>query len=274
MPELPEVETAKRGIEPHLLGRTITGVVVRNPKLRWPVPENLPELLSGQTVQRVERRAKYILVSVAGGKVAGQLLIHLGMTGNVRILPQDEAPQKHDHVDILLSDGKLLRYVDPRRFGTMLWVLEGKPHKLLENLGPEPLTGLFTGEHLYKLSRKRKGAVKNFIMNNAIVVGVGNIYASEALFAAGIRPNTPAGRVSKARYELLSQEIKKVLGRAIEAGGTTLKDFVTADGSPGYFRIALQVYGRAGEPCLTCGSTIHSKVIGQRNSFFCSECQK
>lgn len=282
MPELPEVETAKRGIEPHICGQVIQQAVVRNGSLRWPVPVDLSALVQGQTVQAVHRRAKYILIRLDHGYI----LIHLGMTGNLRVLPANTPAQKHDHVDVVLSNQQILRYVDPRRFGTIQWVANIAPHldgvdipkdqaihPLLANLGPEPLTEAFTGERLYQLSRGRQVAVKNFIMSNAVVVGVGNIYASESLFAAGILPTRPAGKISLTRYKKLAAEIKTVLAQAIEAGGTTLKDFVTADGSPGYFRISLNVYDRKGEACVNCDTLIKSKVIGQRNSFYCSHCQ-
>lgn len=295
MPELPEVETARRGIEPHLLGQTFSHAVIRNHSLRWPVPNNLSAMIAGQQVLSVNRRAKYILIRIgqmeenrAEKSIAGDVLIHLGMTGNLRVLPASTPAQKHDHVDIHLGNEHILRYTDPRRFGTIQWVdysasgvdpslfdtpADAACHRLLANLGPEPLTDDFAGDRLYQMSRGRSVAVKNFIMNNAVVVGVGNIYASESLFAAGIHPTRAAGKISKVRYQKLADEIKQVLAKAIEAGGTTLRDFLKADGQPGYFRIQLNVYDRADEPCVVCGKPLQAKMIGQRNSFFCNTCQ-
>ncbi|MEM9529610.1 MAG: bifunctional DNA-formamidopyrimidine glycosylase/DNA-(apurinic or apyrimidinic site) lyase [Pseudomonadota bacterium] len=271
MPELPEVETTRRGIQSHIAGQQVVGAVVREPRLRWPVPENLNELLAGQTVQAVERRAKYLLLRTA----TGSILLHLGMSGSLRVLKQDRPPQVHDHVDLKFQSGTVLRLNDPRRFGALLWA-PGDPfeHPLLAHLGPEPLAAAFTGGHLHRRSRGRRGPVKNFIMDGRIVVGVGNIYASEALFRAGIHPLRAAGRVSKPRYERLRDTIREVLEAAIEAGGTTLRDFVDGDGQPGYFSQSLAVYGRAGEPCYRCGGKVRSRVIGQRSSFYCVACQR
>ena len=250
MPELPEVETTRRGIEPHVRGQRIERLVVRQPRLRWPIPVELAELLQGRTIERVERRGKYLLVPFAHGT----LLIHLGMSGSLRIIETGLPVGKHDHVDIELSSGQVLRYTDPRRFGAMLWHAgDVSTHLLLAELGPEPLTDAFDGDYLFERSRGRSAPVKTFLMDSHIVVGVGNIYANEALFSAGIRPDRAAGRVSRARYVALADEVKRVLARSIKQGGTTLRDFVGGDGKPGYFRQQLNVYGRGGESC-GCGN--------------------
>jgi formamidopyrimidine-DNA glycosylase len=270
MPELPEVETTRRGIEPHLLGQRVDRVLVRDRRLRWPVPEDLDVRLSGQRIEAVERRAKYLLIKAE----TGTLIVHLGMSGSVRLVEAAQPVGKHDHVDILLESGQALRYTDPRRFGAMLWSEEPLAHVLLASLGPEPLGEDFDGDRLYRLSRGRSMAVKPFIMDNAVVVGVGNIYASEALFAAGIDPRRPAGSISRARYLKLGEEIRRILAMAIERGGTTLRDFVGGDGKPGYFQQELFVYGRAGEFCKSCGSTLREIRLGQRASVYCSRCQR
>ncbi|MFT6916803.1 MAG: formamidopyrimidine-DNA glycosylase [Motiliproteus sp.] len=272
MPELPEVETTRRGIEPYIKGQQITAVVVRQPRLRWPVPvELMRQQLVGKPIDAVLRRAKYLLLKVGDG----YLLIHLGMSGSLRLVAQDTPPGKHDHVDLGLQSGQLLRLTDPRRFGSVLWH-QGCPeeHLLLARLGPEPLTDAFDGEHLFRLSRNRRQAVKQFVMDGHRVVGVGNIYANEALFQAGIDPRREAGQVSLARYQRLAQIIKEVLARAIEQGGTTLKDFVGGDGKPGYFQQQLQVYGRGGESCCHCGSVLQEVRLGQRATVFCGDCQR
>ena len=269
MPELPEVETTLRGIAPHMEGYAIAGVVVRNPSLRWPVP---PEVVraEGQEVIGCQRRAKYLLVNLK----RGGLMIHLGMSGSLRICGPDDTPRKHDHFDIVMDTGHCIRYNDPRRFGMLLWWDE-KPeqHVLLRDLGPEPLSDDFSGQHLWRRSRGRKGAVKNFIMDGHVVVGVGNIYASEALFMSGIHPSRAAGRISRARYEALAAAIRDVLAHAIRRGGTTLRDFVNSDGNPGYFAQELLVYEREGNLCFQCGTPIRRKVIGQRSSYYCLRCQ-
>ncbi|HZJ94693.1 MAG TPA: bifunctional DNA-formamidopyrimidine glycosylase/DNA-(apurinic or apyrimidinic site) lyase [Thiopseudomonas sp.] len=271
MPELPEVETTRRGIAPHLIGQCVQRVVVRNPRLRWPIPEDLDVRLSGQRIVSVERRAKYLLI----GAEVGTLISHLGMSGSLRMVKQGTPVEKHDHVDIELESGWVLRYTDPRRFGAMLWSIEPPlQHKLLQRLGPEPLSDEFNVDYLFQRSRRRSLPIKPFIMDNAVVVGVGNIYASEALFAAGIDPRREAGSVSKARYGRLTDEIKRVLAVAIEQGGTTLRDFVGGDGKPGYFQQELFVYGRAGQPCLSCGRALREVKLGQRASVFCSQCQR
>jgi formamidopyrimidine-DNA glycosylase len=270
MPELPEVETARRGITPHLQGRRVTRVVLRRPDLRWPIPAAVEELLPGRTIDAVERRAKYLLLHTE----AGSALLHLGMTGILRVLPGDTPANKHDHVDLLLDSGSMLRFTDARRFGCLLWQPPGETHELLAALGPEPLSEDFDGDMLWHLSRGRSAPVKTFLMDNSVVVGVGNIYASEALFAAGIDPRRAAGSVSRARYARLAAEVKRILAWAIERGGTTLRDFLNPDGAPGYFFRELNAYGRAGEPCFTCGTAIRVATIGQRSTFWCPRCQR
>ena len=269
MPELPEVETTRRGIAPHLEGHRVTRLIVRDARLRWPIPEDLAIQVENQTFTAVRRRAKYLLMDIGGGT----LISHLGMSGNLRLVPAETPVFKHEHVDIELDSGLTLRYTDPRRFGAMLWQRAGEVHPLLARLGPEPLSADFDGERLYQLSRKRSMAVKPFIMDNAVVVGVGNIYVTEALFAAGIDPRREAGRISRARYQVLAEEIRKVLARAIESGGTTLRDFIGGDGKPGYFKQELFVYGRAGQLCKVCGTTLSEVRLGQRSTVFCRRCQ-
>lgn len=270
MPELPEVETTCRGIEPHLQHNPIRKVIVRQRQLRWPVPSSLSRHLKDQTVHRVERRAKYLLLHCDNGT----LLIHLGMSGSLRLVEADKPVAKHDHVDLLLADGRCLRYTDPRRFGAILWAGKNPhQHELLANLGPEPLGASFNGGHLYEQSRGRKVAVKNFIMDAHVVVGVGNIYASESLYRAGIRPAKAAGKVSRKGYERLAAAIVQILSEAIAQGGTTLRDFVGGDGRPGYFARYLHVYGRDGEPCSECGAIIRKIVQGQRSTYYCPRCQ-
>ncbi|MBD9398494.1 MULTISPECIES: bifunctional DNA-formamidopyrimidine glycosylase/DNA-(apurinic or apyrimidinic site) lyase [unclassified Pseudomonas] len=270
MPELPEVETTRRGIAPHLIGQRVSRVIVRERRLRWPIPEDLDVRLSGQRIEAVERRAKYLLIKAE----VGTLISHLGMSGNLRLVEAGLPAAKHEHVDIELESGLALRYTDPRRFGALLWSELPLEHELLVRLGPEPLTDLFDGERLYQLSRGKAVAVKPFIMDNAVVVGVGNIYATEALFAAGIDPRRAAGTVSRARYVRLAQEIKRVLAHAIERGGTTLRDFIGGDGQPGYFQQELFAYGRGGEFCKVCGSTLREVKLGQRASVYCPKCQR
>lgn len=270
MPELPEVETTRRGVEPHCKGKRIENVIVRDARLRWPVPADLSARMRGQVVKQVTRRAKYLQFEV----VTGTLLMHLGMSGSLRVVPDDEPLLRHDHLDICLEQGWRLRYNDPRRFGSALWIPAGETHSLLERLGPEPLGDGFDGALLYRRSRGRKGPIKSFIMDAHVVVGVGNIYANEALFLSGIRPDRAAGRVSLARYEALSDNIKRVLTSAIEQGGTTLRDFVGGDGKPGYFAQQLFVYGRAGEPCKACSTPLREARIGQRSSVYCVTCQR
>ena len=270
MPELPEVETARRGIEPYLLGRRVESVAVRQRRLRWPVPPALLRELPGQRIEEVARRGKYLLLK----SKAGTAILHLGMSGSLRVLPTGTPPQKHDHVDLVMDGGKLLRLRDPRRFGALLWSRDPLRHPLLRSLGPEPLGTAFDGDYLFERSRGRKLAVKLFIMNSRMVVGVGNIYASESLHLAGIRPERAAGRVTRAEYRALAKGIKKVLTASIKAGGTTLRDFTREDGEPGYFLQRLRVYGREGEKCYRCGGTIVAKVTGQRSTYYCPDCQK
>ena len=270
MPELPEVETTRRGVEPYCSGERVQHLVVREPRLRWPVPGQLPDLLRGQLITAVERRAKYLLFHTA----AGTLLVHLGMSGSLRVVGPEQSPGKHDHIDIQLHNGASLRYNDPRRFGCFLWLEPAEQHPLLRELGPEPLSAEFDGELLHSRSRGRRVPVKSFIMNGQVVVGVGNIYANEALFLAGIDPRRMAGRISAARYRVLADRIKQVLTSAIEQGGTTLRDFVGGDGKPGYFAQQLYVYGRGGRPCKRCGATLRESRLGQRTTVFCVTCQR
>jgi formamidopyrimidine-DNA glycosylase len=270
MPELPEVETTRRGVEPYCLGKVVRQLVVREARLRWPVPEQLPELVAGQQIQGVARRAKYLIFATG----AGSMLVHLGMSGSLRVVPADQAPGKHDHIDIQLQTGSSLRFNDPRRFGSFLWLPPGQVHPLLSHLGPEPLSPEFNGDLLYLRSRGRSGPVKNFIMDGKIVVGVGNIYANEVLFLSGVHPGRAAGRISRARYELLAENIKQVLTSAIAQGGTTLRDFVGGDGKPGYFAQQLNVYGRGGQPCKRCGDLLRERRLGQRTTVFCVACQR
>jgi formamidopyrimidine-DNA glycosylase len=270
MPELPEVETTRRGVEPYSLGREVRQIVVRESRLRWPVPADLTRKLRGQRIEAVERRAKYLLFRTS----AGTLLVHLGMSGSLRVIDPAQPPGKHDHIDILFQDKHCLRFNDPRRFGCFLWLEPHEQHPLLSHLGPEPLSEQFDGDLLYRRSRGRKGAVKPFVMDGKVVVGVGNIYANEALFLSGIRPDRPAGRISVLRYQRLSDNIKQVLTSAIDQGGTTLRDFVGGDGKPGYFAQQLSVYGRAGLPCKCCKRPLREVRLGQRSSVYCVACQR
>jgi formamidopyrimidine-DNA glycosylase len=270
MPELPEVETTRRGISPHVIGRRVSDVTIRQSSLRWPIPKELSSNLLGHKLLGVHRRGKYLLFEFTHG----YMLIHLGMSGSLRVVSPHDAPKKHDHVDISFSD-VCLRYHDPRRFGAVLWTGdEIKSHKLLAHLGPEPLTQDFSGEYLFTHSRKRKKDIKSFIMDSHIVVGVGNIYANESLFSAGIRPTKAAGKVTAKQYLMLVDEIKKVLKRSIAQGGTTLKDFVGGDGKPGYFVQQLNVYGRKGQPCVKCAKPLKEIRQSQRASIYCTQCQK
>jgi formamidopyrimidine-DNA glycosylase len=269
MPELPEVETSRRGIEPHIVGQRISGVQIRERRLRWPVSEEVDRHLPGQTVTSVKRRAKYLLINTTNGTA----ILHLGMSGSVCIVESDTPASVHDHVDIELESGRALRLRDPRRFGSLHWSDDACNHWLLKNLGPEPLGDEFDGEHLWNRSRGRRVAVKQFIMNAGIVVGVGNIYASESLFLAGINPKRAAGRIALPRYEALADAIRTVLQKAIRAGGTTLRDFYGGDGEAGYFQQELTVYGREDEPCLHCERPVTVIVQGQRATYYCKNCQ-
>ncbi len=269
MPELPEVETTRRGVAPHIVGQRVKRVIVRESRLRWPVPPDLAARITGLAIERIDRRAKYLLFNTR----AGCMIVHLGMSGRLQVVAEDHALKKHDHIDVVMDTGFALRFHDPRRFGSFLFSDEPLEHPLLASLGPEPLSDEFDGDHLYRNSRGRRVAIKSFIMDAKVVVGVGNIYASEALYLAGIHPLRAAGKVSRARMQRLAEVIKAVLSRAIDAGGTTLRDFFGGDGSPGYFSQQLNAYGRTGEPCPGCGKPISQRVIGQRSTFYCTTCQ-
>ena len=270
MPELPEVETARRGLSPHLEGRRVTAVTLRRPDLRWPIPREVADLLPGQAITGLRRRAKYLLLDTAPGSA----LLHLGMSGMLRVLPARTPVQAHDHVDLALDSGRVLRLTDPRRFGCLLWQPAGETHALLRGLGPEPLADAFDGDYLYAASRGRKAPVKTWLMDQAVVVGVGNIYAAEALFAAGISPLRPAGKVSRERYRRLADAVRAILAHAIDRGGTTLRDFISPDGAPGYFEQELSVYGREGEPCRRCGRPLRDEPMGGRATAWCTRCQR
>ena len=282
MPELPEVETTRRGLAPHLEGRRIASVTLRRPDLRWPIPAEVAALLPGQRIQAIRRRAKYLLLDTD----VGSALLHLGMSGSLRVLPADAPAGAHDHVDLALETsghghGRVLRFTDPRRFGCLLWQPPGTTHALLRGLGPEPLVAdgavsggpAFDGDYLFVRSRGRKAPVKSFLMDQRIVVGVGNIYAAEALFAAGISPLRAAGRVSRERYRLLAGAVQAILSHAIARGGTTLRDFISPDGAPGYFEQELSAYGRGGAPCPNCGRPLKQAWIGQRATVWRGHCQ-
>lgn len=269
MPELPEVEVSRQGISPLMLNQTILRIEIRDKRLRWPIPETIHRL-EGHKILAIRRRAKYLLIETE----AGSAILHLGMSGKLRVIPSNTAPQKHDHVDIHLSNGQMMRLNDPRRFGCLLYSEAPEEHELLASLGPEPLTQAFDGDYLYEKAKGRKTPIKNFIMDNKVVVGVGNIYANESLFRSGIHPQREAGRISKARLLKLVDEIKEVLAAAIQQGGTTLKDFAQVDGSPGYFAQTLFVYGRGGKPCLKCERELKEIRLGQRTTVYCSHCQK
>lgn len=269
MPELPEVETSRRGIIPHIVGSKITTVIIRQPQLRWKIPTDLLKYLENKKLLSVDRRAKYLLLNFS----TGTLLIHLGMSGSLRICPLNSEVQKHDHVD-LIFESCLLRYTDPRRFGAILWL--GKDplqSPLLNKLGPEPLSKSFNADYLYQLSQKRKQPVKQFIMDQKVVTGIGNIYATEALFTVGISPVRSAGNISLKRYLLLVDSIKNILQEAIQQGGTTLKDFVGSDGKPGYFQQTLHIYGKAGHNCPNCQTPLKAVKLAARNSVYCPKCQ-
>ena len=269
MPELPEVETSRRGIEPHILDARVSRVVIRERRLRWPVSNELDRLLPGKTISSVGRRAKYLLLNTTSGTA----ILHLGMSGTVCVVDCGTPAGVHDHVDIEFDSGLMLRYRDPRRFGSLHWSTAPLLHPLLRSLGPEPLSDDFDGRYLWTTSRGRKLSVKQFIMNAHVVVGVGNIYASEALYEAGIHPKRAAGRIAEQRYIRLADAIKSVLKRAIKAGGTTLRDFYGGDGESGYFQQQLEAYGRDGEPCRRCNTPITAIVQGQRATYYCKQCQ-
>jgi formamidopyrimidine-DNA glycosylase len=271
MPELPEVETTRRGIAPALIGRRIVAAVVRDRRLRWPIDKHVEASVKGQTVRDVERRGKYILIKLH----TGALIVHLGMSGSLRVLESDVPPRPHDHWDLVLDSGKVLRFHDPRRFGSLHWTTDDpNAHKLLAKLAPEPLSEAFDADYLFRATRKRQVAIKQFIMNSQVVVGVGNIYASEALFRAGISPRRAARRLTRAQAAALTKAIKEVLAEAIHIGGTSLRDYVNADGIPGYFRQKLFVYERAGEACRVCETPVKQFVQGQRSTYWCATCQR
>lgn len=270
MPELPEVETTLRGIQPLILNIKISQIVVRRPDLRWPVPvKEITQALKGNSFFDIRRRGKYLILT----SNKGSLLIHLGMSGCLRIFPEHVRPQKHDHLDIIFKNGNLLRFTDPRRFGSFLWSKEPDKHHLIRNLGPEPLEDSFSGQYLFKQSRDREVAIKNFIMNSKIVVGLGNIYASEALFNAGLRPQRKACKTTLAQAEFLCSSIKTLLKESINQGGTTLRDFVGSNNNPGYFKQQLKVYGRKNKKCKSCSTLLKEIRIGQRSSVYCPRCQ-
>lgn len=268
MPELPEVETTRRGISPYVENKKIRAVAIRERRLRWPVSDELTSL-SMALVHKLERRAKYLILHLP----KGYIIIHLGMSGSLRVVDSDAPIGKHDHIDLQMSDGKVIRYNDPRRFGSVLWVEEWENHSLFSRLGPEPLEATFNSEYLYQQAKGKKTNIKQFIMDNKNVVGVGNIYANEALFLSGIHPKRPASNISKTRMEQLVSHIKETLATAITQGGTTLKDFVGGDGKPGYFQQQLKVYGRKGQPCMRCKTTLKEVRLGQRSTVYCPKCQ-
>jgi formamidopyrimidine-DNA glycosylase len=271
MPELPEVETTRRGLLPHLVGRRIRGAVVRNGNLRWPVARDLPRRLRGEELLAIRRRGKYLLFDCSGG----HLIVHLGMSGRLTLVPNGTPARDHDHVDVQFEGKQSLRLTDPRRFGAMLWVVgPAEHHVLLRGLGLEPFDPAFDGAALERLARGRRVAVKHFLMNARIVTGVGNIYASEALFGAGIHPLRSVGRISRARWQRLALAVQETLNNALAAGGTTLRDFAAADGQPGYFLHEAAVYGREGLPCKRCGTPIRAQRQGQRSTYYCPGCQR
>lgn len=271
MPELPEVETTRRGLAPHVCGTTVTGVVVRNRAMRQPVTRNLARALEGQRIDALERRAKYLLFRAGGGA----LIVHLGMSGRLWLVSAKTPPAAHDHFDLALSNGRIVRLRDPRRFGLVLWH-RGDPltHKLLRDIGPEPLSPALTANWLYLETRTRSGAIKNALMDSHLVAGVGNIYANEALFRAGINPRQPARRIGLKRYEILVGKIRETLNEAIDAGGSSLRDYVNSQGEAGFFQNRFFVYGREGAACLKCKTPVRGLVLGQRATFYCPRCQR
>ena len=271
MPELPEVETTRRGIAPSVADRRIERLIVREPRLRWRIPRNLPQTIAGQGILDLRRRAKYLLFDLE----RGTLILHLGMSGSLRVMSSDVAPLPHDHVDMVLDSGVCLRFNDPRRFGSLLWTPDDPlKHPLLRSLAPEPLSDEFDGAYLSRAAKGRRVGIKQLIMNSRLVVGVGNIYASEALFRAGIRPRRHAGRIARDELDALAKAIKAVLSEAIRSGGTTLRDYVNPAGMPGYFRQKLYVYERDGEPCRRCRTPIRQFIQGQRSTYYCARCQR
>jgi formamidopyrimidine-DNA glycosylase len=271
MPELPEVETTRRGVSPCVVGRRVREVRIYDRRLRWPVPADLPDALRGRTIDRIDRRSKYLLFRLG----RDTLLVHLGMTGSLRVFNHPPPRRPHDHVDMLFDDGTTLRYHDPRRFGAMLWVAgAAEAHPLLRDLGPEPFDPAFDGDYLWSATRGRSAAIKQVLMDNHVVVGVGNIYANESLFRAGIRPGTAARRVARARAHRLADEVRNVLTDAIAKGGSTLRDYVDSRGEPGYFQLDYFVYGRGGQPCRVCATPVRPTRHGQRSTFYCPRCQR
>jgi formamidopyrimidine-DNA glycosylase len=271
VPELPEVETTRRGIEPHVLGRRIIRVLVHEKRLRWPVDLSLVTAVAGSEIRRAGRRAKYLLIETE----AGTLILHLGMSGSLRVLPANTPRLVHDHVDIELDSGQTLRFNDPRRFGSLMFTVDDPSlHPLLRELAPEPLEAEFDGDYLWRITRRRSVAIKQLIMNAKLVVGVGNIYASEALFRARVRPRRQARSLNRTECAKLAKAIKATLAMAVKVGGTTLRDYVGADGNPGYFRQKLYVYERAGQPCRVCGKPVKQITQGARSTYWCSNCQK
>ncbi len=270
MPELPEVETTCRGISDYLVGARVVEIIVRTPKLRWPIPTKSLLQLKGEKIVSVRRRAKYIILDCESSSI----IIHLGMSGQLYMVNKSRVHQKHDHLDFVLNSKWLLRYTDPRRFGSVMVSPTPEDHDRLRHLGPEPLTEEFDGEYLKSLANKRRVCVKSLLMDASVVVGVGNIYASESLYQAGVHPSRQANKISLQRYDKLVVAVKRVLTKAIAAGGTTLKDFVNGEGKPGYFQQSLNVYGRAAEPCFQCGTLIKSVVISQRTTYYCPKCQR
>lgn len=270
MPELPEVETTLRGIKKHIVGQKIINVIFRHTRLRWDLPPNLPKILPGEYLRKITRRSKYLIFEFD----QGAFILHLGMSGSLRILKPETPAGKHDHVDIIFANQTCLRFTDPRRFGALVWTTEKiSDHRLIKHLGPEPFSSAFNGNYLLETARQRKIAIKSFIMDGKVVAGVGNIYATEALFIAGILPQRAAGTISLKRYIALASAIKIVLKKAIQCGGTTLKDFTRSDGSPGYFRIELKVYGKENQSCPRCKAKLKSVRIAGRNSVYCPKCQ-
>jgi formamidopyrimidine-DNA glycosylase len=271
MPELPEVETTRRGVEPHVVGRKIVALAVHEPRLRWRVSDTIADEVAGQRVRQTGRRAKYLLLELE----SGTLLLHLGMSGSLRVLPAETPRLTHDHFDLLLDSGVTLRFNDPRRFGSLHYTTQNvSDHPLLKRLAPEPLSDAFNADYLWRITRKKKVAIKQLLMNSALVVGVGNIYASEALFRAHIRPKRQAKSLTRTEVAKLARAVKAVLTMAIKVGGTTLRDYVGADGNPGYFKQKLYVYERAGQPCRVCGGKVRQLTQGQRSTYYCPACQK
>ncbi|MES2885007.1 MAG: bifunctional DNA-formamidopyrimidine glycosylase/DNA-(apurinic or apyrimidinic site) lyase [Pseudomonadota bacterium] len=277
MPELPEVETIRRGVEPHVVGRTIAKVIVRDVRLRWPVPAQFAAFAEGRRITGTSRRGKYLLLHLDAREGGGEdkIIVHLGMSGRVFVLDANHALLKHDHLDLVLDDGHVLRYHDPRRFGAVLpWPAAEGEHALMQTMGPEPFSDAFSGEYLFERSRRKTTAVKTFLMDGGVVVGAGNIYAAESLFRARIRPTRAAGKVTRLEYALLAEKVREVLQEAITQGGTTLRDFAGADGAAGYFQQDLFVYGREGLPCRVCGTAIKLLRLGNRQSCYCPQCQR